>query len=236
MNKHLLELQHIDVFYEQGWLVLNDLLSPTQIKQYRKALESHPTRSMRNIWQQIPEFKTLSLRMAFARLGMQLTKLKTVRFGCDHLFRSLDDLKAFFHGESILKNLISINHIECALLLNLSSTVEPPTVEQVPAIIEEVTPASDEATPATQPTATDPKERIPATIPVFGGSGVFLKHTTPLNLDIEQAEGPFLLIVYCSPQARYLHNKADPFTHDVKKEHFAFGDVLSNQHHPLLHF
>ncbi len=229
MNKHLLELQHIDVFYEQGWLVLNDLLSPTQLKQYQKALESHPTCSMRNIWQQISEFKTLSLRMAFARLGMQLTKLKTVRFGCDHLFRSLDDLKVFFRGESILKNLISINHIECALLLNLSSTVEPPSIKQAPAIVEE-------KIPAMQPTTADPKARIPATIPMFGGSGVFLKHTTPLNLDIEQAEGPFLLIVYCSPQARYLHNKSDPFTHDVKKERFAFGDVLSNQHHPLLHF
>ena len=231
MNKHLLELQHIDVFYEQGWLVLNDLLSPSQIKHYQKALESHPASSVRNLWQQIPEFKTLSLRMAFARLGMQLTKLKTVRFGCDHLFRSLDDLKKFFHGESILKNLISINHIESALLLNLSSTIETPIHTE-----EISTPISEELPAATQPALVDPEARIPATIPTIGGSGVFLKHTTPLNLNIDQAQGPFLLIVYCAPQARYLHNKSDPFTHDVKKEHFAFGDVLSHQHHPLLHF
>jgi hypothetical protein len=107
--------------------------------------------------------------------------------------------------------------------------MEPPTVEKAE-------PTLQEADPIVQHTPVNPEIRIPATIPLIGGSGVFLKHTTPLNLDIDEAQGPFLLIVYCSPQARYLHNKTDPFTQDVKKEHFGFGDVLSNQHHPLFHF
>ena len=75
-----------------------------------------------------------------------------------------------------------------------------------------------------------------SSIPLLSGSGNFFATHTPLDLSIEHAEGPFLLMTYCQPGSRYLHKFSDPFTHDVKKEDRAFGDRLSNTHHPLVHY
>ena len=202
MSKQLLELQHIDLFSEKGCLVLETLLTPSQREKY--AQELHRVSGARNLWHRNAILKTLSLKRSFAHLAMELCKLKTLRLACDHLFPSLKELQAFFKEGTCLKDLLSFNGLEIALLLNLSSHQEP---------------------------LQDPL----VTLPVYPGSALFFSPTFPLQFPEETIAGPFFLIVYAAPQARYIYKKEDPFTHDAKKEHAVFGDVLSNQEHPFFH-
>lgn len=72
--------------------------------------------------------------------------------------------------------------------------------------------------------------------PTKSTSGAFFDPKASLDLSIESASGPFLLIAYCLPKTRYLYNATDPFTHEVKNEGRGFGDLLSPTHHPLLSY
>lgn len=79
-------------------------------------------------------------------------------------------------------------------------------------------------------------ESFTSTFPFGSASGCFFNPTKPLDLsNVEAAEGPFFLITYCKPQARYIHQSADPFTHLGKQEGLVFGDLLAPSFHPLLY-
>lgn len=79
-------------------------------------------------------------------------------------------------------------------------------------------------------------ESYETSFPLASASGCFFNPQKPLDLaHIEQAEGPFFLITYCRPNARYIHQAEDPFTHQGKQEGSVFGDLLAPHRHPLLH-
>lgn len=209
MAKQTLELQHIDFLYEQGAILFHDLLPSGKIKGYREALASLKCASKRNVWQCAPLLQTLCFSHQLAHIAGQLSRLKALRFGCDHYFASFKDLTSFFSEGKPLNEMISIDGLEIALLLNLSNSMEMEHNDTSPL-------------PLLSGSGTFFNTAEPLKLAIELPEGIFL-------------EGPFLLITYCKANARYLHKPLDPFTHDVKKEKCGFGDLLANTHHPLLH-
>jgi hypothetical protein len=64
---------------------------------------------------------------------------------------------------------------------------------------------------------------------------VFIAPQIPLPWDlILQPLQSFLLIAYARPKALYLFEKKDPYTHNLKKLGYGFGDHLTDPIHPIL--
>lgn len=204
MKKTSLELQHIDYFIEKGSILFHDVISEKKLHDYKLALCFFQKHSQRNCWSQHPEIKKLSFNSSLTSIALQLAQTKTLRFGFDHLFSSLKELKEFFKSDLPLSKISSIDGLEIAALINLSTAPSP--------------------------------ESFASTFPISAASGCFFNPKKTLDLsNIEEAQGPFFLITYCKPTARYVHQSADPFTHLGKQEGIVFGDLLAPQFHPLLY-
>jgi hypothetical protein len=218
MARQTLELQHIDIFYEKGSILFHDLFSLQKVAEYQKVLSSLSPSHKRNIWQHSPLLKNLCFNHQLGHLAADLSRLKPLRFAFDHYFPSFKELITFFSENTSLNDLSSIDGLEIALLLNLSSSIELTSESR---------------------------------LPLLSGSGMFFDTNFCLNASSDQREenllegpfpedrtpeGPFLLIAYCKANARYIFKPSDPFTHDVKKEKCAFGDLVSNIHHPVVHY
>jgi hypothetical protein len=204
MKRTSLELQHIDYFIAKGSILFQDIIPEKKLHAYKLALCFFQKRSARNCWSSHPEIKKLSFSPALASIALQLAQTKSLRFGYDHLFSSLNELKDFFKTDLPLSKISSIDGLEIAALINLSMAPPP--------------------------------DFFTSSFPFGSASGCFFDPKRLLDLSqVEQAEGPFFLITYCKPQARYIHQSADPFTHLGKQEGLVFGDLLSPEFHPLLH-
>ena len=66
------------------------------------------------------------------------------------------------------------------------------------------------------------------------GHGTFFSPHIPLST-VAFYDDSFLL-AYCENRTFYLLETKDPHTHLLKKEGYAFGDILTNATHPLLKF
>lgn len=207
MAKHILELQHIDFLYEKGSILFHNLLPLSKIKAYQESLSSLKVYTKRNIWQHSLVLQKLCFNHQLADLAAQLSRLKALRFGFDHYFSSFKELSNFFSENKSLEEMSSIDGLEIALLLNLSSSTE----------LENT---SSSSLPILSGSGTYFNTYTPL--------NVLMEETPP--------EGPFLLIAYCKANARYIHKHSDPFTHDAKKEKCGFGDLLANAYHPLVHY
>jgi hypothetical protein len=197
MARHSLELRHIDLFQEKGYVLFHDLISKQKTLECQHILSSLSTASTRNLWRHHPVLKNLYFNYQLSHLASQLTNIKLLRFGFDHCFLSLPTLSSFFSKDHSLTELTSLDGLEIALILTTSSLKEP-------------------------------------------GSGLFFNPNCVIDIPSLfhelSMEGPFLLVTYCKANARYIYKPLDPFTHDVKKESCAFGDLISNEHHPLVHY
>lgn len=204
MKKTSLQLQHIDYFKEKGSILFHDVISEKNLHIFKSALCFLQKKTCRNCWSLDPILKKLSFNASLISIALQLAQTSKLRFGFDHVFASLEDLKDFFKPEVSLAQMSSIDGLEIAALINLSMA------------------------PSEEPT--------PSTFPLSSASGCFFHPKKPLDLSqIESASGPFFLITFCKPNARYIHQALDPYTHLGKQEGLAFGDLLATPFHPLLH-
>ncbi len=204
MKKTSLELQHIDYFVEKGSILFHNVITEKKLHELKLALCFFQKNTARNCWSQHPELKKLSFNSTLTSIALGLSQTKTLRFGFDHLFSSLKELKDFFKADLPLSKISSIDGLEIAALINLSLEPSP--------------------------------EQFATTFPFGSASGCFFNPKKLLDLStIENAEGPFFLITYCKPQARYVYQSTDPFTHLGKQEGLVFGDLLAPQFHPLLY-
>lgn len=123
MNKHVLELQHIDFFSEKGSVLFHHLLNPTLVHNYRTLLSNIP--GIRNVWKHSEPLKKLSFNYKFAAIAGELSRLKSLRFAFDHYFPTFESLKKFLSQGPYLHVFNSIDGLELALLINLSDTDSP---------------------------------------------------------------------------------------------------------------
>lgn len=121
MKKQAFELQHIDFYKTHGALVLNQILSPSYLKEAQKEALFFKENSLRNVWKSHKAFKALTLHKGLFHLSSELSSQPFLRIGYDHFFASFEELKNFFKAESSIHENSSIDGLEIALLLNLSS-------------------------------------------------------------------------------------------------------------------
>ena len=204
MKKQALELQHIDFYKTHGALVLQQVLSTSSVKDAKKDALFFTKSSLRNVWQNQLEFKKIILNKNLFSLSATLTHQHLMRIGYDHFFSTLDDLRAFFPAGSSISEKSSIDPIEIALLINLSSQTD--LLDNQTHIFPYL---------AGSGCFIHPRKMLDFT-------------------PIEEAQGPFLLITYCKQTARYIFQKEDPYTHEGKKQGLVFGDIINSRSHPLL--
>lgn len=80
-----------------------------------------------------------------------------------------------------------------------------------------------------------PKKRSPLGIlPLPSTANHVLFFRPDLILDWPAVTCDLYIAVFTLTNAVYIHNPNDPFTHALKAFGYQFGDVLKNEHHPLL--
>lgn len=69
------------------------------------------------------------------------------------------------------------------------------------------------------------------------GSVVFFSPSTLFSLKSStmRADARYLLLVYSGVRAQYLYQPNDPYTHDLKRLGYVFGDRLKSVTHPTLY-
>lgn len=68
-------------------------------------------------------------------------------------------------------------------------------------------------------------------LPTAIGDVSFFAPTTPLP---SFQEGAFLVIAYAKEKSQYVFNAQDPFTHQLKRLGYAFGDAVKSDTHPTI--
>lgn len=69
-------------------------------------------------------------------------------------------------------------------------------------------------------------------IDLQSGSTTFYHAQHPI--DFSSLATPYLLIVLATDKARYKYQESDPFTHQLKKLGYGFGDLITDDTHPLI--
>lgn len=65
-------------------------------------------------------------------------------------------------------------------------------------------------------------------------TGVVTFYTAQFPLDFAALQTPYLFIVFATDRARYRLQESDPFTHQLKRLGYGFGDLITEETHPLI--
>jgi hypothetical protein len=72
----------------------------------------------------------------------------------------------------------------------------------------------------------------PGILPLKPGNGVYFKGSEPL--DLQGQGGLYLMIAYCKFNSVYTFCDKDPYTHELKKQDYVFGDRLRVDTNPII--
>ena len=206
---------HLDFFYRNHYIELEDLLTPQQVETLAQGIEDVLTKRMgdvfrtpkkvylagQNCWNDDPRIRKVVLSRDLAEIASQLTKERTVRLAFDQVLCGSLSGEKIFDEPLHLQDLSSIQKVTCGLILNISSSEE----------------------------LDDPLPKKP-------GSATFFSLRHPLSFDYlsETSNLTQLMIVYAVDNALYTHNPIDPHTHALKKLHYGFGDHVRPHTHPIV--
>ncbi|MBS0628614.1 MAG: hypothetical protein JSS30_00135 [Verrucomicrobia bacterium] len=85
-----------------------------------------------------------------------------------------------------------------------------------------------------------PIEQISSMTETCGGcvlnlhTGVATFYSAQFPLDFAKLEPPYLLVVFATDKARYRLQDSDPCTHLLKRLGYGFGDLITEETHPLI--
>jgi hypothetical protein len=85
-----------------------------------------------------------------------------------------------------------------------------------------------------------PIEQITSMTETFGGcildlqTGEATFYSPQFPIDFATLQMPYLFIVFATDKARYQLRDTDPCTHELKKFGYGFGDLITEETHPLI--
>ncbi len=196
--------EHLEFYYQNHFIEFEDLLTKEEVTELKKNLDNSTI--TRDLFRTDPGIKRIVLRHKLAEIVSNLMKIKHFRIGYDILLKSGDNP---FKEPTTLKEMSCIQGIVCGFILSL--TEEPNTL------------IKQEASPL-------------CPLPHKQGSGVFFSPETPISFEnlFSLSNQTHLLIVYAIEKAVYQLAEADPYTHELKKIGYGFGDRLQNDTHPMV--
>lgn len=210
---------HRDYFLKNGYLELEEVLSEKEIDQLllilRETLQNSLKKKVfsakeaflggRDLLRKHPEFIKKLFSRNFVDLIETLFEFSKIRFGFDH----------YYHSNGIFDSTLNIP----VATFQEGSAVSP--IKAVLAI-------------ALSPITQDSEQFPP--LPKKKGNVSFYKPNLIPNFPLffEKGSGDFLLIGLGSDKILYRHESRDPFLHHLKKEDYAFGDLLKSDTHPFL--
>lgn len=218
--------QHREFFTKHHYIEFDELIDKKDIESLKKhadlvlakrlrlsleALNGKTPQELwmagRDVWRDDPLIKKTVLRTQLAEIAGSLVHKNALRIAYDQYARS------FFPSETeptkalTLQQMSSFQSVSAGLILQLSSSPSEP-------------PASDYFCP----------------YPKDPGSAVFFTADHPLSFAplLHMKDASLLIIVYCNEKTVYKLEKNDLHTHALKKEGYAFGDLLTNSTHPIV--
>jgi hypothetical protein len=85
-----------------------------------------------------------------------------------------------------------------------------------------------------------PIEQITSMTETCGGciidlqTGVTTFYSAQFPIDFGAIQDPYLLVVFATDKARYRLLESDPYTHQLKRMGYGFGDQITEETHPLI--
>lgn len=217
MQKFSLNSSQYFYFQQKGWILFDELISEKLQQELLKDASIHSTR---NLWMKKESFQKMAFSKNLASLAAGLQNTSMLRLGFDHLFVDAKDFSKVFHKETPIANTCSIQSLVCSVLINLSSN--PLSFLGYVRFYKYV---DEEEEP--ELVIREIEMEIPA-------RGALFFQPEKLFFSFEVKDFPNLyLICYASKNARYTYCEKDPYTHDLKRLGYAFGDLLKDQYHPL---
>lgn len=72
-------------------------------------------------------------------------------------------------------------------------------------------------------------------LPTRKGDVLFFVPEVELGIESSMCSGSFFFLLYASDRAMYIFQPDDPYTHDVKRLGYVFGDRVKEETHPVLY-
>lgn len=225
MAHFALASEHIAFFHKEHFIEFEGLLSPKAAEEIDTSVQALlakrlkiPLSSLafktpfelfmvgRNLWKEIPPLKKALFRHPLHQIAATLFKKRILRMAFDQVICTTRLTDSFLTPPLTLAQMSGFKPVFGGLILRLTPD-----------------PSSESS--------------LPSFIPQKVGHGVFVSPDYPLDFELllKSPNQSFLLIAYCAEKTVYVLEKADPHVHALKKEGYAFGDLLKNETHPILY-
>lgn len=214
--------EHRDFFHKHHQIEFSGLLSPIQVLDFNRALETaigqqekdkNTFRDLgRDLWRHHPLIKKISLRKDLAQVAAGLTGQREIRIGFDQFITTQATKECTLPtGTTSLQQISSIKPILMGLLIRLSE--------------------------GQQPAITSSLGKFPCPCPLQPGDGIFFSAQLLVSWEplLALHNQNFFLITYTNTQPLYVLEKRDLCTHSLKQLGYVFGDTLKSDTHPVLY-
>jgi len=182
-----------------------------QLKTPQARLSDQETKELfllgRDLWRHDTEVKKLVFNKQLAQITASLLPPTGLRIAYDQAIRiGKNPGKSPLPSPTTLQKVSAFQSIVCGILIRLTDGPAPKV--------------SDFFCP----------------YPAKKGEMTLFKPDLPLSFDplFQIPNQSLLLIAYCIPKTVYILEPNDPHTHRLKKEGYAFGDLLKNKTHPII--
>ena len=217
MKKFAVDPQQKDYYRKNHTIEFEGLISEPHLLELKNGLASlmgqiPPAKFFeegRDLWRRSSTFKRLARNLAFAEIASDLTDRPQIRLGLDQFFPPFEPSEppysTYLQGGFSLAEASSIQGVICGLMLCLKAPSKP---------------------------SEQPSQLFSAT----AGNGIFFdpQWILPMEEKKGRSDGEYILIVYAEPNAVYIQQPHDPFTHLWKGLDYVYGDKFKEKTHPSL--
>jgi hypothetical protein len=262
--KYHIEIGHIDRVKDHGWILFEQVFSPSQMQDVREASLSSAAeraggsgstlelqtaspvelyRVGRDHWRVSDVLRRFVLRPQVNAIGSELFEQRPLRLAYTQLLGGRKDAvlgqepprTSPFDGPHSLKEFSPVQGLVGAAIVCLEAPLFAPEVPVAPKREEEDERREYRQVPEPQPEQ-DQEPEYEAFWPSEVGDVVYVHAEHPLHLGTLNAMqgGRFLLIAYSHGSAVYAYNAVDPLTHALQKYDYAYGDRLSDARNPIV--
>ena len=209
-----LSKDHLDFFYQNHFIELEDLFTEDHIEGLRQSVEEvliarigasrDPKKVFlhgQNAYKDHPMIKKTVFNKNLASIASELTKIRTLRLASDQILAGNLVEDPLFKTEIPLRDLSSLSPLRCGAVIHIAASKE----------------------------LIDPLPKKP-------GRVTFFSPRLPISFDY-LSNTPSLLqlmIFYGSEPLTYTLTPSDPHTHDLKKQGYAFGDPIERSVCPVV--
>lgn len=211
--------EHFKFFEQRRFIEFDGLLTTHEIETLRQNGEEvlaarqktspqiAPYFLGRDVWRESPSIKKVLLKTSLGKLAAEFLKIKPLRLAFDQFLISGKGAQSPFDRPKTLRQMSCLKPITGGLAIRLDPNGPLPAAEDF------------------------------CPCPSQAGNIILLHPDIQLSFD-EFYKTPghaLLLIAYCGERTVYTYDETDPFTHQLKKLGYVFGDLLNNKTHPVVY-